>query len=188
MRLLILYAAAMLLTAIVAYVLGKLVFGGRAYAMYAKASIQSTERKLGPVAGLAATAAFALVVGLAVLPHIGVLLTSFASSVLRRVRRRGYPGPVGVAQVEAAYVLLGPRGLLRRAPLPRATRLQIPQEFGPLKLDTREVVERAHRAGYLVDYWVVNDPDEARKLLSAGATGLMSDNPALLAPVFREFE
>ncbi|MHC5004996.1 MAG: ABC transporter permease [Planctomycetota bacterium] len=70
----------MLGAAVLAYVLGKLVFGGRAYAMYAKASIQSTERPLGPVAGAAAAAAFGGVIALAILPHIGVVLTSLSVS------------------------------------------------------------------------------------------------------------
>jgi iron(III) transport system permease protein len=58
------------------YVLGKLVFGGKAYAMYSKASRAAAERELGPVARWLATAAFATVIGLAILPHIGVVLTS----------------------------------------------------------------------------------------------------------------
>jgi glycerophosphoryl diester phosphodiesterase len=37
-----------------------------------------------------------------------------------------------------------------------------------------------------VDYWVVDDPEEARRLLGLGATGIMSDDPARIAPVFKE--
>ena len=33
---------------------------------------------------------------------------------------------------------------------------------------------------------MVNDPAEARTLLEAGATGVMTDDPAAIAPVFRE--
>ncbi len=66
-----------LLTAAVGmYVLGKLVFGGKAYAMYSKASRASAEQELGRGAGLAACGAFAAVTFLAILPHLGVLLTS----------------------------------------------------------------------------------------------------------------
>jgi iron(III) transport system permease protein len=68
----------MLFTAVSSYVLGKLVFGGRGYAMYSKASVQSATRRLGPVAGVAATALFAGVIAIAVLPHLGVVLTSFS--------------------------------------------------------------------------------------------------------------
>jgi iron(III) transport system permease protein len=69
--------AVMLLAAVLFYVLGKLVFGGRAYAMYSKASIQSSTTRLRPAAGAMATCGFAIVITLAILPHIAVVLTSF---------------------------------------------------------------------------------------------------------------
>jgi iron(III) transport system permease protein len=72
--------AVMLLTAALFYVLGKLVFGGRAYAMYGKASIQSTTTRLRPLGGILAASGFALVIALAILPHLGVILTSFTSN------------------------------------------------------------------------------------------------------------
>ena len=68
----------MLVAAVLAYTLGKLVFGGKAYAMYAKASRAGGEAVLTGVAGWAATGAFALVCGLALLPHAGVVLTAVA--------------------------------------------------------------------------------------------------------------
>ncbi|MBC8202643.1 MAG: iron ABC transporter permease [Planctomycetes bacterium] len=70
--------AVMLIAAILFYVLGKLVFGGKAYAMYSKASVQSTVQTLSRFKGLLATLAFTVVIGLAVLPHISVIFTSFA--------------------------------------------------------------------------------------------------------------
>lgn len=67
----------LLATAIAVYTLGKLVFGGKAYAMYSKASRAGGEKQLAGPRAYLATAAFALVIGLAVLPHLGVVLTSF---------------------------------------------------------------------------------------------------------------
>ncbi|MDY7108181.1 MAG: iron ABC transporter permease [Planctomycetota bacterium] len=69
--------AVMLFAAVLFYVMGKLVFGGRAYAMYSKASIQATTTRLRPVAGALAACGSAVVILLAVLPHLGVILTSF---------------------------------------------------------------------------------------------------------------
>jgi iron(III) transport system permease protein len=68
----------LLTLAVTMYVLGKLVFGGKAHAMYSKASRASSERDLGPVSRWFATGAFALVIGLAILPHLGVVLTSLS--------------------------------------------------------------------------------------------------------------
>jgi iron(III) transport system permease protein len=68
--------AVMLCAAVGIYVLGKIVFGGKAYAMYSKASRASAEKPLTGFAGVGAGAAFAMVGALALLPHIGVVLTS----------------------------------------------------------------------------------------------------------------
>ena len=70
--------AIMLFSAVMFYVLGKLAFGGRAYAMYAKASTQSTTIKLGPVGTLLAVLLFVGVTGIAAMPHLGVVLTSIS--------------------------------------------------------------------------------------------------------------
>jgi len=66
----------MLAAAIGLYLLGKGVFGRKGYAMYAKASRAGGERQLVGARAWLATAAFALVGTLAVMPHLGVVLTS----------------------------------------------------------------------------------------------------------------
>ncbi len=68
--------AVLLFCAVGAYVLGKAVFGGKAFAMYSKASRASGEIRLKGAAGWAATGAFGLVTFLALLPHAGVVLMS----------------------------------------------------------------------------------------------------------------
>ena len=60
------------------YALSKWLFGGRAYAMQSKASTQSAAKPLAGARALLAALPFALVTGLALLPHLGVVLTSFA--------------------------------------------------------------------------------------------------------------
>jgi iron(III) transport system permease protein len=70
--------AVMLAAAIGIYVLGKVVFGGKGYAMYSKASRAAGEKRLVGVAGWGACGAFALVGVLALLPHAGVVLTSIS--------------------------------------------------------------------------------------------------------------
>jgi iron(III) transport system permease protein len=68
----------LLVSAILFYVMGKLVFGKKGYAMYSKASRSGGETQLGKFWGLAAMLGFGFVTLLAVLPHIGVVLTAFA--------------------------------------------------------------------------------------------------------------
>lgn len=67
----------MLAVAVLMYLVGRVLLGGRAYAMQSKASIASQQSKLGVVPGLLALGFFVLITLLAVLPHIGVVLASF---------------------------------------------------------------------------------------------------------------
>lgn len=69
----------MLVVSVSLYVVGKLVFGRNAYAMQSKAATaSSTVSARGPLRVLV-PAAFAVVCGVALLPHLGVILTSFSS-------------------------------------------------------------------------------------------------------------
>ena len=70
--------AVLLLVAVGIYVLGKFAFGGKAYTMYAKASIQSTAKRLGGLGSTLVFGFFAFVIFLAILPHISVVLTSLS--------------------------------------------------------------------------------------------------------------
>ncbi|MDG2094529.1 MAG: ABC transporter permease subunit, partial [Phycisphaerales bacterium] len=70
--------AVLLLVAVGIYVLGKFAFGGKAYTMYAKASIQSTAKRLGGFGSTLVFGFFAFVIFLAILPHISVVLTSLS--------------------------------------------------------------------------------------------------------------
>ena len=65
-----------LAVAVVMYVLGKIVLGGRAYEMHSKASRAAAEKPLTGLHGLAATGLFTLVTALALLPHVGVVINS----------------------------------------------------------------------------------------------------------------
>ena len=69
----------MLLASTGLYAASRWAFGGKAYAMQSKASTQAAARKLSGGRGLLAALPFALVTGLALLPHLGVVLTSFAA-------------------------------------------------------------------------------------------------------------
>ncbi len=62
------------------YVLGKMVFGGKGYEMYSKASRASSEVKLSGMWGWLAAGAFGLVTLAALMPHLGVVATSFAGT------------------------------------------------------------------------------------------------------------
>jgi len=66
----------MLVVAVALYALGKLAFGGRAYAMQGKATAAVTAKKLRGLPAVGAITLFAGVTLLAVLPHLGVIVAS----------------------------------------------------------------------------------------------------------------
>lgn len=69
----------MLTVAVIAYALGKYLLGGRAYAMYSKAARASAPPPLPRAIGVSVTLLFTLVTIVALLPHVGVVLTAFSS-------------------------------------------------------------------------------------------------------------
>jgi iron(III) transport system permease protein len=75
----------MLISTLLLYLLSKTVFGGKGHAMMAKATTAGGARPVGAVAGALCIAAFGGVTLLALLPHIGVVLVSFAGNWYRTV-------------------------------------------------------------------------------------------------------
>ncbi len=115
-----------------------------------------------------------------------VTFASFHDHLVWRARKLGWKGRTALTRGEVAALRFAPLALARN--LIRGHAAQIPMRSGPIRLDRRAFLDRCKKLGLRADYWVVNDPDEARTLLTAGATGLMSDDPVRLAPVFKEFE
>lgn len=69
----------MLVVSVSLYLLSKIFFGGKAYAMQSKAATTFTEIRLRGWRGGLALLPFLLVIFLALLPHFGVILTSFSA-------------------------------------------------------------------------------------------------------------
>lgn len=113
-----------------------------------------------------------------------VLLTSFDARTVQGVRDLGYGGPTGLGQREILRLLGLPVAVLERFPL-RGRAAQVPVSVGPLRLDRRAFIDKAHRLGLEVHYWTINEPAEGERLLALGADAIMTDDPAALAPVLR---
>jgi iron(III) transport system permease protein len=69
----------MLAASVLLYTVGKALLGGRAYALQAKATTAASTVRARGSAGLLMVLAFAAVTFLALLPHVGVILTSFSA-------------------------------------------------------------------------------------------------------------
>lgn len=114
-----------------------------------------------------------------------VTLASFHLRTLVAVRAQGYEGSTGLSQPEVAALTIAPGPLLWALRL-RGARAQVPTRVGPVVLAGRRFIDRCHGMGIAVDFWTINDPDEARHLLDLGADGIMTDDPKAIAPVFAE--
>jgi glycerophosphoryl diester phosphodiesterase len=115
-----------------------------------------------------------------------VRVASFHAATLREVRARGYRGETGLAQLEVARLIFTPTPLLRLAPL-GGQRAQVPTRVGRIPLARLRFIEKCHALGIRVDFWTIDDPAEAQRLLELGADGVMTDDPRPVAEVFARF-
>ena len=116
-----------------------------------------------------------------------VLLTSFSWRCLRRIRRQGYEGPLGLCQLDVIRLFFLPELAGRLLPFD-GVRAQVPPRSGPLDLSSPRFIEKCHRLGLKVDYWVINQASEAARLLDNGADGIISDDVAKIAAVYASSE
>lgn len=112
-----------------------------------------------------------------------VTIASFALGPLREIRAAGYGGETGLSQPEVAALLALP-AIAWRA-LPRTgTAAQLPTRAGRVRFDRLPFIAKCHALGLRVDYWTIDDVDEARRLLALGADGIMTNDPAAIRPAF----
>ncbi len=110
-----------------------------------------------------------------------VTLASFQTRTLLAIRRRGYGGETALGQPEVLALIATPAIVIERMPF-IGDAVQIPVRAGPLRFDRPAFIAKCHRLGMRVDFWTINDPAEARRLIALGADGIMTDDPAHMAP------
>ncbi len=109
-----------------------------------------------------------------------VTLASFQARTLLAIRRRGYGGETALAQAEVLTLLALPVRVIERLPF-LGVAAQVPVRAGPIRFDRPAFIDKCHRLGMRVDFWTINDPSEARRLIALGADGIMTDDPARMA-------
>ena len=109
-----------------------------------------------------------------------VCLASFQVQTMRRVRALGYRGPTALSRAEVLAALALPVALQRGPFRVGAARAQL-----PLSLGKPWVVARMKALGLAVDFWTVDDPELARRLVALGADGIMTNDPARIVPALR---
>lgn len=112
-----------------------------------------------------------------------VRLTSFYSRNVSAVRRAGYEGPIGLGRGQIVRLAFEPSSTLSAIRLPgRAA--QLPTHSGIVRFARSRFIDKCHRLGVRVDFWTINEPEEAERLLALGADGIVTDDPEAIAPVF----
>ena len=109
-----------------------------------------------------------------------VCLASFQVQTMRRVRALGYRGPTALSRAEVLAALALPVAIRRGPWRMRAARAQL-----PLSLGRPWVVARMKALGLAVDFWTVDDPALAVRLVALGADGIMTNDPRRIVPALR---
>ncbi len=115
-----------------------------------------------------------------------VLVTSFSD----RRRRKTIAG-VNVATSAGAITtllvwLLQKNARLLGWALVRIDALQIPANWGWLRFDSESFIRAVKSHGVEVHYWVINDVELAKSLISRGADGIVSDRADLIKAALAE--
>jgi glycerophosphoryl diester phosphodiesterase len=113
-----------------------------------------------------------------------ITLASFHGQLVRKVRHLGYSGRTALTRKEVLLLRLLPLIFGRRHVLGQAA--QVPIDAGWLRLDSKSFVSRCIRLGIRLDFWVVNDAQQAISLLRRGATGIMTDDPGRIVSAVQE--
>lgn len=112
-----------------------------------------------------------------------VVLASFQTTIMVALRRKGFAGATALARGEVASLLALPALLWRQLPF-TGSAAQVPVQQGPLRFDRPSFIAKCHSLGLRIDYWTVDNPDEAARLLALGADGIMTNDPAALRSLF----
>lgn len=62
--------------------------------------------------------------------------------------------------------------------------MQMPAKRGPLRFDSPGFIKAIRQAGKHLHFWVINDPDQARQLVSRGASGIVTDDLSAISSTF----
>lgn len=113
-----------------------------------------------------------------------VTIASFQTSIAVKVRRRGYRGETALSQGEVITLLGLPALMWKQLPW-TGSAAQVPVKQGPIAFDRMQFIAKCHLLGLRVDFWVIDDREEASRLLQLGADGVMTNDPAAMRGLVR---
>ena len=90
--------------------------------------------------------------------------------------------------VETAVFKISSEGPLPGLPNPRYHAIQPPMEFEGITVTNADFIANAHRNGFAVHVWTINDRATMEQLVRWGVDGIMTDYPTLLEDVLTDMD
>jgi glycerophosphoryl diester phosphodiesterase len=113
-----------------------------------------------------------------------VILAGFSDAVLSAARRLA-PGVVTSASIEEVRSAMMRSRVWMRPRRPQYRLFQVPYRLRGREALDRRFVRVARRAGLPVEAWVIDAPDDMRRLIGWGVSGIISDRPDVAIDVIR---
>ncbi len=117
---------------------------------------------------------------------IEVLLAAGDNAIMAELEAAKPGCALGLSSGQAWRLMLAAWGLGRIPPAWHGRALQVPPTYAGLPVASRRVVAAAHQAGIDVHLWTLDDATTVSKWLERGVDGVMSNEPAALAGLFRD--
>jgi glycerophosphoryl diester phosphodiesterase len=108
-----------------------------------------------------------------------VLLAAENDEIMQRIRsEKPHQIPTSASHGEVyAFLMWLMKGAAEGEYSTAAQAFQIPDRWEAHDLASPQIIGALHAMGVEVHYWTINDPDQIRKLLAAGADGIVTDFP-----------
>lgn len=117
-----------------------------------------------------------------------VMMGSFHSAIVQRVRELAPDIPTSLGQDEALWYVIMQRVGLAAFLEPVSDTLQLPEWHGPLRVANPGLARLARRQGLDLHVWTINDEETMQRLIGLGVNGIITDYPDRLQRVLAIME
>lgn len=115
-----------------------------------------------------------------------VIVSSFHHSALVEFRQSCPSVKTGASSDEASRYIFASKLWLGGWFKPDADHLQLPIKSGRIDVITPRFIKQAHRDGFRIDAWTINEEAPMRYLMSLGVDGIITDYPKRLVSVLED--
>lgn len=106
-----------------------------------------------------------------------VMVASEDVKTISIFRRAAPEVPTAAAAREVFWFWAAVKMGISRCLKPRFSALQVPEWYKGLKVITKRFIRKAHEGKLPVHAWVINDPEDMRRLVRMGVDGIITDYP-----------